>query len=190
MSKQSRHPLYGVWRAMINRCHNPKSTRYSFYGARGIRVCSSWMSFENFLRDMGPKPFPKATIERKDGTADYCPGNCRWASPKEQARNTRSNHRMTFLGKTQCLAAWAEELGIPEARIFARKKLGWSDEKALSTPRNERVLEFNGQRKPMRVWAKESGIGYRTIWFRLSKGWSVKDSITIPVGKYKQRKDR
>jgi endogenous inhibitor of DNA gyrase (YacG/DUF329 family) len=83
-------PEHYVWAGMIQRCHNPKATKYAWYGGRGIQVCARWReSFEAFLADMGPRPSNKHSLDRKDGNADYSPDNCRWASTAEQAANRR-----------------------------------------------------------------------------------------------------
>lgn len=82
---------YRSWQMAKNRCHNPKGKDYQHYSSRGITVCDRWRdSFDNFMDDMGPKPFPEASLERKDGTLGYCPENCIWADRTTQARN-RSN---------------------------------------------------------------------------------------------------
>lgn len=80
---------YSVWEGMIQRCHNPKDTKWPLYGARGVKVCERWRSFENFLADMGERP-PETSIDRyPDNDGNYEPGNCRWATIWEQNRNLR-----------------------------------------------------------------------------------------------------
>lgn len=74
---------------MIDRCTNPGATKFKDYGERGISVCARWLdSFENFLADMGERPDGK-TLDRMQNDGNYEPGNCRWATPKEQATNRR-----------------------------------------------------------------------------------------------------
>jgi hypothetical protein len=73
---------------MIQRCTNPRHTRYNLYGRRGIRVCDRWRRFENFLADMGERP-EGTTLDRRDNDGDYKPGNCRWATQSQQVRNSR-----------------------------------------------------------------------------------------------------
>jgi hypothetical protein len=81
---------YRSWRHMVERCENPSEKRYASYGGRGIKVCDRWKNnFSAFLADMGQKPSPKHSIDRKDNDLGYEPGNCRWATPKQQAHNRR-----------------------------------------------------------------------------------------------------
>lgn len=86
-------PEYQSWRAMIQRCTNPKNNRFQYYGARGIAVCERWETFSNFLRDMGPKPTPKHSLERVENDKGYSPDNCKWATALEQRHNRRDSVR-------------------------------------------------------------------------------------------------
>jgi hypothetical protein len=83
----STHPLHKTWRMMHDRCKNPASISFPYYGARGIRVDPRWDDFPTFLADMGPKPSPSHTLDRTNNDGPYAPENCRWATPSEQRRN-------------------------------------------------------------------------------------------------------
>lgn len=128
-------PIHRSWNHMLDRCTNPDSKDYKNYGGRGITVCKRWRnSFPNFLEDMGKNWRSGLTIERKDNDDGYFPGNCYWATRKEQNRNSRHNHLITCFNRTQCLVEWAEEIKIPQSTIRARIRRGWSSERGLTTP--------------------------------------------------------
>lgn len=126
---------FHAWAAAIQRCHNPKNLAYSRYGGRGIAVWPEWRnSFEAFLRDVGPAPTQRHSIDRIDGAKGYEPGNCRWADAFEQANNVKTNRRLTHDNRTMTVAQWERHLGVSAGRIKARLLAGWSVERALTTP--------------------------------------------------------
>lgn len=130
---------YRSWCHIKGRCYNPKDKKYYRYGGRGIKMCERWKnSFETFYEDMGPKPGKGCSINRINNNGNYEPGNCEWATAKEQANNRRTNRQITFNNKTQTLAQWAKEVNMSHSVIFHRLKLGWPIERALTTPVKER----------------------------------------------------
>ncbi len=120
---------YHSWSGAISRARGTQSPE--IYKDRGIGICDRWLVFENFLEDMGECP-PGKSIDRINNDIGYEPGNCRWATPKEQSNN-KSNNRL-YEGKKICLSDEAEKHGLPVALVRHRIFKGWSLEKALNTP--------------------------------------------------------
>jgi hypothetical protein len=88
---KSGSPEYVAWSNMIARCENPNTDRFASYGGRGIKVCRRWrISFPAFLEDIGFRPTPDHSIERKNANNNYTPGNCHWATDEQQLANKRS----------------------------------------------------------------------------------------------------
>jgi len=134
---QSKIPEYKIWKSMTQRCFNSNQSMYNYYGGRGILICDRWLIFENFIKDMGLRPSTKHGIERQNNDGNYEPANCKWATPKQQANNRRSNYLVTYQDKTQTLTQWCNELNIPVSQkaIWHRlEKLKWSPEKAFTEP--------------------------------------------------------
>lgn len=128
-------PEYSSWSGMRRRCLNPKSPRYKHYGARGIMVCDRWRgSFDNFFIDMGERPTTKHSLERIDNNGNYEPGNCRWATDKEQRRNTQRTVFVEFDGHRISLADYCEITGIKRNTIKSRLDRGWTLQEAVTIP--------------------------------------------------------
>lgn len=130
----SNAPEYRIWNEINKRCHNVSCKKYKNYGARGIKVCSRWHDFANFYSDMGPRPSLQHSIDRIDVNGDYSPENCRWSTPKAQARNKTNTVFVEFLGEKKSLGEWCEIYGMRTNTVLGRLKLGWPIEKALTTP--------------------------------------------------------
>lgn len=125
-------PEYKIWQLMKARCRS-NLERHKNYSGRGIKVCDRWNSFEAFIADMGPRPSPRHSIDRRDNSGDYEPGNCRWATPEQQMRNTRRNRLMTIAGVTRPLIEWCQEYKAPYHRTRDRMdRLGWPPLRALT----------------------------------------------------------
>lgn len=130
---KSRSRTYQSWVRMISRCTNTKDPSWPRYGGRGISVHQPWRdSFGRFLSDMGERPIG-TSLDRIDNDSGYRPDNCRWATNKQQCRNTSRNHILTLNGKSKTLTEWAEEIGITRNTLYWRVSNGWNVERALTT---------------------------------------------------------
>lgn len=149
-----------TWQSMMQRCYNPNSASWKRYGGRGITVCDRWHKFENFLADMGASS-PELSIDRIDNNAGYSPENCRWATRKQNARNTSKNRLITYKGETACVAEWAERTGLPHALILQRLKSGWDAHKIFTTPPKYKKLPPDAVRQIRSLY--ESGLSQSAI---------------------------
>jgi hypothetical protein len=111
-------PEYAAYRTMIQRCECLHRSLSRNHGARGIRVCDRWRaSFANFIADIGPRPTPQHSIDRIDNDGNYCPDNCKWATPTEQNQNKRNNLVIDFKGESRCAAEWERIMGFTPGTI-------------------------------------------------------------------------
>ena len=131
-------PEYRTWCMMNCRCFNVNDPAYKSYGGRGITVCGRWKEgdgirtgFQCFIEDMGPRP-KGLSLDRIDNNKGYEKSNCQWSSPRDQARNRRSSHLITFDGQTKTLMEWSEIYNIKNGTLWRRLKIGWSPKKALT----------------------------------------------------------
>ncbi len=126
-----------VYHGMKQRCYNQNLPHYENYGARGITICDRWLGdegFDNFIKDMGPRPDDDLEIDRVNNELGYSPENCRWTDRTTNSRNTRRNLYVTFNGVTQCATTFDDEYGLPRGTVGRRIHLGWTPERAITTP--------------------------------------------------------
>ncbi len=123
---RGKSPEYGVWSSMIQRCTNPKNKEYHNYGGRGIQVCNRWLKFDNFISDMGERPSGKHSLDREDNDKGYAPGNCRWATSREQSFNKRTNVWAELPVGVLAVPQIAEKFNIPLSVLYARIARGYT----------------------------------------------------------------
>lgn len=121
------------YRNMRSRCLNPNYRDFKNWGGRGIKICDRWLGdngFENFLADMGEPP-RRSQLDRKDNDGNYCPENCRWATPKEQMNNQRNTRHITIGGVTKTVSEWADFSGISYQALEGRIRRGRPPDRLL-----------------------------------------------------------
>lgn len=131
-------PTYARWKSMMQRCNDSNADNFKHYGGKGISVCERWRDFAAFRTDMGECKSGE-TLDRIDNSKGYEPGNCRWATMAKQNRNRSHCVEISFQGRTMILRDWAVEIGISPNALAQRLYLGWSVERALTTPLKKRT---------------------------------------------------
>ena len=134
-ANRKQHPLYRKWASIKERCTNPNYKFWNRYGGRGISMCEEWINDpQAFYAFMGDKPFPDAEVDRIDNNGNYEPSNVRWATRKENCRNTSDRKEYLYDGVLRSIPEWAEEWSMTIASIRARIRRGWTKEAILNTP--------------------------------------------------------
>lgn len=133
----SKHPLYKVWKNMIDRVYRKDTHIFKYYGGRGIIVCDEWrndfLKFYDWALHNGWRE--GLEIDRIDTDGNYAPENCRWVTRKENIINRRNTLRLEYQGRIQTLDEWCEELGLDKKSIYYRIHYAkWPVDKALSYP--------------------------------------------------------
>lgn len=130
--------LYRIYKKMYRRCYCSQTKWYENYGGRGITICQEWLGksgFVNFAKWALSNGYAdNLSIDRKDNNKGYSPDNCRWATAKEQANNTRSTVFLTYKGETKPASEWSEITGISQDTLTGRKRRGWTDKDCIERP--------------------------------------------------------
>lgn len=141
----AKSPTMSSWAGMIQRITNPAATAYDHYRKRGITICDRWRygengvsAFECFLADMGERPSRAVTLERINNDGNYEPGNCRWATRREQGNNRSTNILIEYQGQKFTFAELARHVGLPKEFLRHRiLRAGWPVEAAISEPKQQ-----------------------------------------------------
>jgi hypothetical protein len=163
-------PEWTSWKGMLERCNTPTYKKWANYGGRGVTVCPEWTIFEQFYADMGPRP-EGMSLDRIDNNQGYSPSNCRWATHKTQANNTRANVHVSIDGVTRTLKQWSEHFGIDYAVVKTRRADGKDGvDLFLASPRRsyKRLISFEGKHMTIGAWAKHLNAPYITVWQRIN----------------------
>ena len=171
-SGYSNTKLFKRWCQIKARCFTKTSTSYERYGAKGITMCDEWKndfkSFEKWAYENGYDeylPSTECTLDRIDNSKGYSPDNCRWVTSKDQANNQTTNVILSYNGKSQTISQWADEIGIDKRILYARRKLGWSDEDIITTPPKSYITyyTYKGHTYTKHQWCKILGVSHNTI---------------------------
>lgn len=135
---KSRSRIYNIWNGMMKRCYNPRTKNYKNYGGRGISVCKEWHTFKKFFEDMRNPPSDKHSLDRINNNWNYSKANCRWATQKEQNRNTRIVRRIKYKNTNLVLIELLEKFGIKTQTYESRISRGWDMIRAIETPVNKK----------------------------------------------------
>lgn len=182
-----RNPLRSIWGNMIRRCVDPSFKDWHLYGGRlgnPVTVCERWQVYQNFVQDIPKRPSMAHTIDRIDGTKGYEPGNVKWSTATEQARNTTRNIFFEHGGLRLTFAEWAERSGMEYASLYYRvfeAKMPFAD--AISIPIGTptkahcgrdhyltKLFNVGDEMLTMKEWADRLGIRYTALKNRLNRG--------------------
>ncbi len=176
------HPLYSVWMSMKGRCQNPNYRQWKDYGGRGISVCERWQSdFHAFVADMGPRP-PGYSLDRIDNDKGYSPENCRWASRKEQQKNTRLVRFVEIEGVRYKAVEIAQRAGLKTDTVIERAARGLSYKQVCAT---EKLHNLSG----LALGGRVSGAKLRSRT-HCRRGHELTPENTHYIAKYNARSCR
>lgn len=151
---------YRCWNGIRDRCCNPKSIGYKYYGGRGIKFCEEWRgSFASFLDYIGPAPSPKHSIDRINNDGNYEPGNVRWATYKQQANNKGQRNKTSKISIKKM---------APQIKYEVLKG-------------NTKLIDYNGTQTTTRELAKLAGVSQSTLRRRIAEGWDLNKIISPPA---------
>jgi hypothetical protein len=179
--KREDNPIYSIWKNMRSRCNNPNNQHYHSYGGRGIKICSEWDDFDQFVIDMGDNFSRELSLDRIDVNKGYSPENCRWATLEEQANNKRNSLKLFYRGEYYTEAQLAKATGVKRTTIQLRRSNGWSVEEMVNGKEcleKYRDITYKGTTyKSLEAVAKAFNIEPNTFRYRIRKGLTIEQAI-------------
>jgi hypothetical protein len=187
----SKHPLRGVHRAMVNRCHEETDPHYDSYGAKGVVVCEEWRNsyeaFANWALENGWKKglqIDKDKLSKEKPGKQYGPDFCCFLTCKENSQYKSDNRMIIYNGETLSLSQWADRFNVKYNTFRDRIEKGWSMEKMATdyhTDGRTNKLEYKGELIGITELTKRFNISLPGLKKRLKKGWSVEKALETPV---------
>ena len=173
---------FNSWNNIRQRCYVPTNQAFDRYGGRGIVMAPEWRdSFEQFFNDLGPRP-QGTSIERIDNNKGYFPGNCRWATYREQARNKRNTRIVYIENEGMTRGEASERFSIGSGTIAWRDSNGRKGAALIAPPqRQPQQITVNGESYSIKDLAIKTGIAHHTLATRINRGWSVDRALTEAV---------
>jgi hypothetical protein len=128
--------LHRIWSGMKRRCYSKNTINYASYGGKDITLCEEWRhNFTSFCEwAMANGYNDSLSIDRIDSNGNYCPENCQWATRQEQSANRKSVVLIEYNGEKMTSADWSKKIGGNSGLVGRRLKIGWSIERAITTP--------------------------------------------------------
>lgn len=193
------------WSKMLSRCEDEDHPQYHDYGGRGIVVCDEWHDFNTFYDwCLSNITDSSQQIDRIDNGRGYDPGNCRFVTRSENARNKRNNVVLTAFSESKTMIEWSEDgrCAVDYRTLLQRNLRGWDHEKAITTPPdgsrkgrvapNAKLIEAWGELKTIAEWLKDDRCVYKSrqgVWERINKhGWTSERAMTQPPGRGRPKK--
>lgn len=177
--------VYKIWSSIKQRCLNPKNTRWSAYGGRGVSICQEWIEDPvAFAEHMGPRPSPDHTVDRIDNDGHYEPGNVRWATRSEQQLKTRRNKPVMINGELLTRREIAQRTGLSSAMVLSRINSGATEREIMAPkhqgrsltrkvePSNKLRFMVGGREYSTEEIAAATGLKPNTIRYRASRGYT------------------
>lgn len=186
---------------MKSRCFRKNNKKFKEYGGRGIKVCERWLKFDNFYEDMGEAPV-NMSIDRIDNNGNYEPGNCRWATAKQQNNNKRNTITITANGETKTVAEWCQKLNVSRSLICNRKNRGWTEDEIINIQKRKTIPKEIKRKKIKRICKCgkidtllmiskiQGGISELCRSCRMKKAYKIKNQSKSSIGVNPYSKDK